>query len=364
MGNPLSELRRIPETRTTRLLEWLKRNFFGSPFSIAITLTYGVAIWAFLPPLLKWAFFDATFVGTHRANCSGGGACWAFVRVWLEQLLYGRYPIDQRWRIELLWIFLALLFALVILGSGRMRLWAGIALVFGFPVGVALLVRGGLFGLVPVDSAMLGGLALNVFLAVTAGALSLPLGVLLALARRSRLPVVRFTAVAYIEIWRGLPLMTILFTALILLPLFLPESWDVSALSRAYIAMTMVYAAYMAEVVRGGLQVIPAGQSEAAAALGLGTWQTNALIVLPQALRHVTPAIVNTLVELFKDSTLVYMIGLFDVLGVLSLALRDLEWVGLAAEAYVTVAVIYFLCCQVLSTYGQYLERQGAAQKR
>lgn len=344
--------------------EMLRRNFFATPASAAVTIIYAVAIWQFLPPLLDWAFFDATFGGARRADCSAGGACWTFVRVWMEQLTFGRYPVEERWRIELLWGLLALLIALLVLGRGRIRIWAGVGLVAGFPLAVTLLVRGGLFGLVPVDSAKLGGLALNVFLAVTAGSLSLPLGVVLALARRSRLPVIRYAAIAFIEIWRGLPLMTILFTALILLPLFLPESWDVSALSRAYIAMTIVYAAYMAEVVRGGLQAVSGGQSEAASALGLRPWQTNVLIVLPQALRHVIPAIVNTMVELFKDSTLVYMIGLFDVLGVLSLALRDLEWVGLSAEAYITVALVYFVCCQAMSVYGQHLERQGAREKR
>lgn len=357
-----------PSTRLmgapARFVETLRRNFFASPASGIITIVYAVAIWQFLPLLLDWAFFDATFGGARRVDCNAGGACWTFVRVWMEELMFGRYPVEERWRIEFLWGLLALLIALLILGRGRIRVWAGIGLVAGFPVAVTLLVRGGIFGLMPVDSAKLGGLALNMFLAVTAGSLSLPLGVGLALARRSRLPVIRYAAIAFIEIRRGLPLMTILFTALILLPLFLPESWEVSALSRAYIAMTIVYAAYMAEVVRGGLQAVSAGQSEAASALGLRSWQTNALIVLPQALRHVIPAIVNTMVELFKDSTLVYMIGLFDVLGVLSLALRDLEWVGLSAEAYVTVAMVYFVCCQAMSVYGQYLERQGAREKR
>jgi general L-amino acid transport system permease protein len=349
---------------STRILAAVRRNLFASPGSALTTAVYALLIWRCLPPLLNWAIFDATFGGSHRSDCVSGGACWTFVRVWMEQLIFGRYPAEERWRIELLAVMLALLVALAILGRGRARFWSILALIVGYPIAGAVIIRGGILGLAPVDSAKLGGLALNIFLAVTAGSLSLPLGIGLALARQSNLPVVRYAAIGFIEFWRGVPLIAILFTALILLPLFLPESWTVSALLRAYIAMTIVYAAYMAEVVRGGLQVIPAGQTEAATAIGLRPWQSSVFVVLPQALRHVIPAIVNTLVELFKDSTLVYMIGLFDVLGVLSLALRDLEWVGLSAEAYVTVALIYFVCCQALSWYGQRLERDGARQRR
>lgn len=342
----------------------LRRNFFASPGSATATIFYVALIWRFLPPLLDWAVLDATFGGSSRADCVAGGACWTFIRVWMEPLIFGRYPAAERWRIEWLGALLVLLVFLVVMGQGRLRLWSILALVVGYPIAAAIFVRGGVLGLTPVDSANLGGVALNIFLAVTAGALSLPLGIALALARRSKLAVIRYAAVAFIEFWRGVPLITILFTALILLPLFLPESWTVSALVRAYVAVTIVYAAYMAEVVRGGLQAVAAGQAEAASALGLRPWQSNIFVVLPQALRHVIPAIVNTLVELFKDSTLVYMIGLFDVLGVLSLALRDIEWIGLSAEAYVVVAIIYFVCCQAMSLYGQRLERLGEEQRR
>lgn len=338
--------------------QWLRSNFFASPASILTTVAYAALLVVFLPRLVNWAFIDATFAGSQRADCASDGACWIFIRIWAGQLLFGRYPEAERWRIVLLGALLLVLFAGAILGAGRIRLYAILALVAGFPVVSVVLLRGGFFGLAAVDSSTLGGLALNILLAVTAGSLSLPLGIGLAFARRSDLVVVRTAAIVFIEFWRGVPLITVLFTALILLPLFLPESWSLSALIRAYIALTIVYAAYMAEVVRGGLQVIPAGQSEAADALGLRAWQSMVLIVLPQALRHVVPAIVNTLVELFKDSTLVYMIGLFDVLGILSLALRDMQWVGLSTEAYVVVALVYFVCCRAISLYGERLERR------
>ena len=294
--------------------------------------------------------------GTQRSDCDAGGACWTFIRVWGEQIIFGRYPVTERWRIGILGVLLVALFAGIILGKGRFRFAAIVALTIGYPIVAIAMIRGDFLGMRAVDSSTLGGLALNILLAVTAGSLSLPLGIGLALARRSDLVVIRTAATVYIEFWRGVPLITVLFTALILLPLFLPESWTLSALLRAYIALTIVYSAYMAEVVRGGLQVVPVGQTEAADALGLRAWQRMAFVVLPQALRHVVPAIVNTLVELFKDSTLVYMIGLFDVLGILSLALRDMQWVGLSTEAYVVVAIVYFVCCRSISLYGQWLE--------
>lgn len=346
----------IPTSRKAWL--WARRNFFASTGSTVTTAVYVALLVYFVPKLVDWAVIDATFTGTERSDCDAGGACWTFVRVWSEQILFGRYPVAERWRIGLLGGLLAALFAGIVLGRGRLRFAAILALSLGYPIVAIAVIGGGFLGMPAVDSSTLGGLSLNILLAVTAGSLSLPLGIGLALARRSDLPVIRTAATVYIEFWRGVPLITVLFTALILLPLFLPESWTLSALVRAYIALTIVYSAYMAEVVRGGLQVIPAGQAEAADALGLGAWQRTAFVVLPQALRHVVPAIVNTLVELFKDSTLVYMIGLFDVLGILSLALRDMQWIGLSTEAYVVVAIVYFVCCRSISLYGQRLERR------
>lgn len=347
---------RIPTSSSA--WRWAQRNFFASVGSAVTTAVYVVLLVYFVPKLLDWAVIDATFTGTQRSDCDTGGACWTFIRVWSEQILFGRYPVAERWRIGLLGALLIALFAGIVFGEGRVRFTAIVALTVGFPVVAIAVIRGGLLGMTVVDSSTLGGLSLNILLAVTAGSLSLPLGIGLALARRSDLVVIRTAATVYIEFWRGVPLITVLFTALILLPLFLPESWTLSALLRAYIALTIVYAAYIAEVVRGGLQIIPPGQGEAADALGLAAWQRMAFVVLPQALRHVVPAIVNTLVELFKDSTLVYMIGLFDVLGVLSLALRDIQWIGLSTEAYVVVAIIYFVCCRSISLYGQWLERR------
>jgi general L-amino acid transport system permease protein len=231
----------------------------------------------------------------------------------------------------------------------------------GLPLTFALLMGGEILGLASTSADLLGGLTLNVLLSAGAALLSFPLGVMLALARRSEMPVFRYLAAVYIEFWRGVPLITVLFTALILLPMFLSSSISLGTFPRAFLALVVVYAAYMAEVIRGGLQAVPEGQLEAARSLGLGYWRCHVLVILPQAIRAVLPVIVNTIIELLKDSTLVYMIGLFDVLGVLSLALRETQWIGLSTEAYIFVAIVYFAMSRVISWAGGLLERRSTA---
>jgi general L-amino acid transport system permease protein len=216
------------------------------------------------------------------------------------------------------------------------------------------------FGLPRVDTNNWGGLMVNVTLAFVAVAGSLPLGIALALGRRSHMPIVRALSIGFIELWRGVPLLTVLFMGMVMLPLFLPGGMTVDSLVRAMIVLTLFTSAYMAEVVRGGLQGVPRGQEEAAYAAGMGYWQVQGLIVLPQALRLVIPAIVNTVIDLFKDTTLVSIVGVFDLLMVVNQSLKDQAWLGLAKEGYAFAAFVFFTCCFAMSVYSRRLERQLA----
>ena len=221
-----------------------------------------------------------------------------------------------------------------------------------------MLLWGGVFGLDYVDTTLWGGLMLDVIISFVTVAGSLPLGILLALGRRSQLPIVRALSIGYIELWRGVPLLTVLFMSAVLVPLFLPQGVSVDRLLRAMAALVLFNAAYMAEVVRGGLQGVDAGQDEAAYSLGLRWWQVQAFVVLPQALRIVVPGIINTVVDLFKDTTLVTIIGLFDLLGAVEQALKDPAWLGFAKEGYVFAALVFFVCCYAMSAYGRSMERR------
>jgi len=227
-----------------------------------------------------------------------------------------------------------------------------------------VLLAGGVLGIRAVDTNLWGGLMLDVLIASVTVAGSLPLGILLALGRRSQLPVLRSLSIAFIELWRGVPLLTVLFMSAVLVPLFLPQGVSVDRLLRAMAALILFNAAYMAEVVRGGLQGVPAEQDEAAASLGLSWWQTEAFVILPQALKIAVPGIVNTVVDLFKDTTLVTLIGLFDLLGAVDRATKDPAWLGFAKEGFVFTALVFFACCFALSSYGRSVERRLAASDR
>jgi general L-amino acid transport system permease protein len=233
-------------------------------------------------------------------------------------------------------------------------------LLIAFPIVAGILLWGGVFGLPFVDTTLWGGLMLDIIVSFVVVAASLPIGILLAFGRRSQLPVVRILSVCYIEIWRGVPLLTVLFMSAVVFPLFMPEGVTVDRLMRAMAALVLFNAAYMAEVVRGGLQGVPEGQAEAAASLGLHWAQAQALVVLPQALRIIVPGIINTVVDLFKDTTLVTIIGLYDLLGAVELALKDPAWLGFATEGYVFSAIVFFACCYALSSYGRSMERRLA----
>jgi general L-amino acid transport system permease protein len=344
-----------------RSARWLRSNLFADSRSTVLTLSL-LALFAWtMPPLLEWLVIKASLAGASRADCPTDGACWAFIRLRLAYFFYGRYPVPERWRVDLV-LAGFLLFAAAATRPEATRYGMGLAaFVVSFPLLAAALLSGGILGLRYVPTNDWGGLSLNVILAFVAVAGSFPLGVLLAFGRRSRLPVMRWFSVAFIEFFRGIPLLTAIFMATVMLPLFLPEGATIDNVLRAMIALTLFTAAYMAEVVRGGLQGVPRGQYEAAIALGLGHTRTLLFIVLPQALRIVLPAIVNTVVDLFKDTTLVTIVGLFELLGSVNQALRDQAWLGLAREGYVFSAVVFFFACFAMSMYASRLERRLAA---
>jgi len=339
-------------------LHWLRRNLFSSPLSTTLTLGALYLLWLALPPLIQWAFIDADWVGTSRDDCTSGGACWVFIGTRLNQLMYGFYPQAEQWRVNLGLALLAGMMAPLLFRGFRHKWPLGLALVLGYPLIAYVLFHGGILGLPVVETSQWGGLMLTLVLAVVGMVLALPLGILLALGRRSRMPVIRAASVTYIELWRGVPLITVLFMASVMLPLFLPEGATLDKLLRAMIGIVLFQSAYMAEVVRGGLQAIPKGQYEAAEALGLGFWQSMALVILPQALRLVIPGIVNTFIALFKDTTLVLIIGLFDLLGIVQQAFADPNWLGYSVEGYLFAALVYWMFCFGMSRYSQALERE------
>ena len=349
-----------PGTPGARAIEWLKRNLFGSLFNTLLSLVVLAVAMLVLPPLVRWGVTHATISGNSKAACSGDGACWTFIRVRLPLFFYGRYPSNEYWRVDLAFAALVAFCIPVLREQARHRMLYVLLLFTVFPALATWLLSGGFLGLDYVDTNLWGGLMLDIIISFVTVAGSLPLGILLALGRRSQLRVVRTLSVCYIELWRGVPLLTVLFMSAVLLPLFLPQGVSFDRLLRAMVALILFNAAYMAEVVRGGLQGVDAGQEEAADSLGLRWWHVQAFIVLPQALRIVLPGIINTVVDLFKDTTLVTIIGLFDLLGAVEQALKDPAWLGFAKEGYVFSAVVFFFCCYAMSAYGRSMERRLA----
>ena len=363
---PTQLLAAKPPAEPGGIIGWARRSLFDGWFNTLLTLFSLYLLWLLVPPLVKFLIIDAVWDGAGRDDCLAEkvgrpvGACWPFIQAKFKQLIYGFYPPDQYWRVNLVFFLgAALLVPLLIPRIPHKPLNA--VLFFGvFPVVAFFLLVGGVFGLEHVETRAWGGLLVTLVVAVTGIVASLPLGILLALGRRSEMPIVRMLCIIFIEFWRGVPLITVLFFATYMLPLFLPNNWTIDALLRALVGVALFSAAYMAEVVRGGLQAIPRGQYEGAMAVGLGYWKTMGLIVLPQALKLVIPGIVNNFIGLFKDTTLVMIVSIFDFLGQLRATFSDPNWATPVTlfTGFAFAGIVYWVFCFGMSRYSLFLERR------
>ena len=362
-----------PPAAQAGIFGWLRANLLSSPGNIALTLVCIVVIaWA-VPPLVRFFLIDAIWSGADREACLASaalpnpGACWAFVRVWFGYFVYGFYPAPERWRVDLFFAALALGVGWLARSRAPRRDIGAVYFFVALPILSFILLHGApLIGLAVVPTSAWGGVLVTVVVAVIGMVFSLPLGILLALARRSELPVVKVAAVAFIEFVRGVPLITVLFMASVMLPLFVPERLAPDKLIRALVGVALFSSAYMAEVVRGGLAAVPLGQYEAAHALGLGYWRMIGVVILPQALRVTLPNIVNTFIGLFKDTTLVFIVGIFDFLRTIEAARADPRWTApnVTVTGYAFAALFYFACCYGMSRYARGLETRLARAGR
>jgi general L-amino acid transport system permease protein len=311
--------------KAVRPVKWMRENLFSGWFNTVLTLGVAYLLVTSVGPLLNWFFLDANFVGSDPSACTGAGACWVFINQRLNFFIYGFYPDELQWRVNVMFLLLAVAFVPQFIERFPGRKWLGIFGIFGLPVVGYFLIPGGSFGLEAVESSKWGGLMLTLVLAYIGIIASLPIGILLALGRRSEMPIIRGISVVFIEVWRAVPLITVLFMASVMLPLFLPEGVNIEKLARA---------------------------------LGLGYWRRMGLVILPQALKMVIPGIVNTFISLFKDTTLVLIIGLLDVLGTVQSTVSDPTWQNVAIEGYVFVAFCFWVFCFGISRYSQKLERK------
>jgi general L-amino acid transport system permease protein len=355
-----------PPPSAERVPGWLRQRLSGSLLNSLLTLLGAALLAALLWPAFRFLVIDAVWHGTSREDClpetlgRAVGACWPFVAAKLNQFMYGFYPTDQQWRVNVTYALAATLLLPLLIPRVPYKA-ANATLFFGvFPLVAFALLHGGLFGLPTVETRLWGGLLVTLVISFAGIIASLPLGVLLALGRRSDMLILRSLCVIFIEFWRGVPLITVLFFATYMLPLFLPGDWRIDGLVRVLVGLVLFAAAYMAEVVRGGLQAIPRGQFEGALALGLGYWRMMGFVILPQALRLVIPGIVNSFIALFKDTTLVLIVAIFDLLGQLRAAFADPGWATPVTlfTGFAFAGMIYFAISFAMSRYALFTERR------
>jgi general L-amino acid transport system permease protein len=364
---------RPPPAAMTGALGWLRENLLSTPFNIALTILIVLLFaWA-IPQLVKFLLIDAVWTGSDRDACLESvqhreiGACWPFVWERLPYFIYGSYPISERWRVDVFFAMLAIgILWLLCLNAPRRDL-AAVYFFAILPAASFMLLTGwAAIGLQPVDTVLWGGVLVTIVVASVGIVVSLPLGILLALGRRSHMPAVRSLSVIFIEFVRGVPLVTVLFMAGVMLPLFMPEQLSPDKLVRALVGIALFASAYMAEVVRAGLQAIPKGQYEGAMAVGLRYWLMMRLIVLPQALKVTIPNIVNTYIGLFKDTTLVFIVGIFDLLRTIEVARIDPKWATpvTSTTGYAVAAIFYLVFCYGMSRYARAMEARLAKGDR
>ncbi len=341
-----------------KILDKLNININSNWFNSILTLLIIFVLIQNIPPLLNWLIIDANFVGTTKKDCTDGGACWIFIKIWFPRLMYGLYPNTELWRINTSFIMLITLVVALFYIPIKLKKYLIIFLIFVFPFIMFNLIHGGNFGLEWVETTAWGGLSLTFIISIFALILCFPIGMFLALGRRSSAPVTRYSSIGFIEFWRGVPLITVLFMASVMFPMFLPDGTYMDKLFRVIIAITLFEAAYMAEVIRGGLQALPRGQYDAAKSLGMGYWRLHLLVILPQALKLVIPGIANTFLALVKDTPLILVVGLLELVGMIDMAKTNPEWLGLATEGYVFAGILFWIICFNMSRYSQRLEEK------
>jgi general L-amino acid transport system permease protein len=341
-------------------LDALNKNINTNNFNAALSLFIIFLLIFCIPPLLNWFIFDANISGNTKEACTGSGACWVYIKVWFNRFMYGMYPNVEQWRVNLS-------FAIVLIFSGmgffmpaKYRKYLTFYYTVFLPVIsfflIYYLISGGSFGLVWVETGAWGGLSLTFIVSFFCLIFCFPIGMMLALGRRSDLPTIKYSSLGFIEFWRGVPLITVLFMSAVMFPMFLPDGVYMDKLIRVIIAITLFEAAYVAEVIRGGLQALPRGQYDAAKSLGMGYWKLHLLVILPQALKLVIPGIANTFLALVKDTPLIFVVGLLELTGMLGLAKTNPEWLGFSMEGYVFAAIIFWIICYSMSRYSQNLE--------
>jgi general L-amino acid transport system permease protein len=349
--------------RVTGAVAWLQKNLFATPADTVLTIIALLFLAWIVPPLYGWFFGNAVWPGGTVEQCrlEVAGACWAYVGSEIEFFLYGFYPLAETWRVNIFFLLLAVLLIPLLWPRAPFKLANAVAFFVVFPIVSVILLLGGIFGLRFVPTEQWGGLMVTLIVSIVGICCSLPIGIVLALGRRSKLPVIKTLCIAFIELVRAVPLISILFMASIMLPLFMPQGTTVDKFLRALVGVSLFSAAYMAEVVRGGLQAIPRGQYEAASALGLSYWKSMGFIILPQALKHVIPGIVNNFISLFKDTSLVYIVGMKDLLeAVKTKNDTALEWQSsqTATTGYAFAAIVFWIFCFGMSRYSRFMERR------
>jgi len=341
-------------------LDLLNKNINTNNFNAVLTLLIIFIIIKSIPPIMSWFVLDANIAGDTKEACTGSGACWTYIKIWLRRFVYGMYPNELQWRINISFVLLIALAFVGYFATEKLKKFLTLYYVIIYPIIAFILIyyliSGGAFGLVWVETGAWGGLALTFIVSFFCLIFCFPLGMFLALGRRSILPTVRYISIGFIEFWRGVPLITVLFMSSVMFPMFLPEDFFMDKLVRVIIAISLFEAAYVAEVIRGGLQALPRGQYDAAKSLGMGYWKMHIFVILPQALKLVIPGIANTFLALVKDTPLIFVVGLLEIVGMLNLAKTNPKWLGFAMEGYVFAAIIFWIICYAMSRYSQNLE--------
>ena len=350
-----------------RYIDIINKNINTSTFNAVLTLVILFLIIKAIPPSLSWMILDANISGDSKEACTGSGACWTYIKVWFRRFMYGMYPNEQHWRINTAFLLVISLGTFGLFATERMKKFLALYYVVIYPILAFLiiyyLISGGFFGLEWIETGAWGGLSLTFIVSFFCLIFCFPLGMILALGRRSNLPAVRYISIGYIEFWRGVPLITVLFMSSVMFPMFLPEDFFMDKLVRVIIAITLFEGAYCAEVIRGGLQSLPRGQYDAAKSLGMGYWKMHIFVILPQALKLVIPGICNTFLALVKDTPLIFVVGLAELAGMLALAKTNPKWLGFAMEGYIFASIIFWIICYAMSKYSYNLEEKYKTEK-